>query len=40
MEVFGSESVVLDVEVIVMGYNLFKIFGLIDLKLVINMLGD
>jgi len=40
VEAFGSESAALDVEVIAMGYNLLKQFGLNDLKLVINTLGD
>ncbi|RRK10043.1 histidine--tRNA ligase [Lactiplantibacillus garii] len=40
VEAFGSESAALDVEVIAMGYNLLKKFGLNDLKLVINTLGD
>ena len=40
VEAFGSESAALDVEVIAMGYNLLKKFGLADLKLVINTLGD
>lgn len=40
VEAFGSESAALDVEVIAMGYNLLKTFGLTDLKLVINTLGD
>lgn len=40
VEAFGSESAALDVEVIAMGFNLLKKFGLNDLKLVINTLGD
>ncbi|WP_047999833.1 histidine--tRNA ligase [Lactiplantibacillus herbarum] len=40
VEAFGSESAALDVEVIAMGYNLLNKFGLADLKLVINTLGD
>lgn len=40
VEAFGSESAALDVEIIAMGYNLLKKFGLNDLKLVINTLGD
>lgn len=40
VEAFGSESAALDVEVIAMGVSLLKKFGLNDLKLVINTLGD
>ncbi|WP_318766040.1 histidine--tRNA ligase [Lactiplantibacillus carotarum] len=40
VEAFGSESAALDVEIIAMGFNLLKQFGLNDLKLVINTLGD
>ncbi len=40
VEAFGSDAPELDVEVIDMGMNLLQKFGLKDLKLVINTLGD
>jgi len=40
VEAFGSDSPVLDVEVISMAINLFKKLGLSDLRLTLNSLGD
>ncbi|ANK59615.1 histidine--tRNA ligase [Loigolactobacillus backii] len=40
VEAFGSESPAIDVETIAMALQLLKQFGLKDLKLVINTLGD
>ncbi|MTV81261.1 histidine--tRNA ligase [Secundilactobacillus folii] len=40
VEAFGSDEPALDVEVIAMGMDLFKHFGISNLRLAINTLGD
>ncbi|KRK98168.1 histidyl-tRNA synthetase [Secundilactobacillus odoratitofui DSM 19909 = JCM 15043] len=40
VEAFGSDEPALDVEVIAMGMDLFKHFGIHDMRLAINTLGD